>query len=170
MRVYQFKEENTEYYMPHEGVPCTVKDIETIGIEYKHFEVHDDITNEMIITHMDTYPAHDVVEITAKTPMDKLNMFYEEHLHEDPEVRFIIDGSGYFDVRSNDDMWFRILVEKGDFIKIPAGLYHRFTIDEHKYIKALRLFTLNPKWVAITRTVSTENLVIRQDYLKSNKL
>jgi 1,2-dihydroxy-3-keto-5-methylthiopentene dioxygenase len=84
-----------------------------------------------------------------------LGIFFKEHLHADDEIRLILDGSGFFDIRDPEDKWVRICVEKGDLITLPAGSYHRFTTDDKVFILAIKLkiiWVSNKKYFYLFKT------------------
>ena len=99
------------------------------------------------------YGTQDEVKLRPDTPnLDAaLAKFDGEHLHEDDEVRFILDGEGVFDIRTNGDAWMRIIVERGDLIVVPAGKWHRFELTAAKTIHAVRLFKDPAGWVPVYR-------------------
>ncbi|GAA5872126.1 hypothetical protein JCM8547_003814 [Rhodosporidiobolus lusitaniae] len=101
---------------------------------------------------------------------EKLKGFFKEHLHEDEEIRYILDGEGYFDVRdSAQSRWIRVAMQKGDLLIMPAGAYHRFSLSSSDYIKAARLFQDEPKWVPHDKAPELEHNEHRIAYLQSIK-
>jgi 1,2-dihydroxy-3-keto-5-methylthiopentene dioxygenase len=67
-----------------------------------------------------SYKNRDVITVSpekmGEVYEEKVKMFFNEHLHEDEEIRYIRDGAGFFDVRSEGDEWVRIRLEKDDLI------------------------------------------------------
>lgn len=67
-----------------------------------------------------SYKNRDVITVSpekmGEVYEEKVKSFFNEHLHEDEEIRYIRDGTGFFDVRSEGDEWVRIQLEKDDLI------------------------------------------------------
>ncbi|MBS3168742.1 acireductone dioxygenase [Candidatus Woesearchaeota archaeon] len=99
------------------------------------------------------YKHHDIVELNSNTPnLDiLLSKFRREHFHRDDESRYVLDGDGFFDIRSLDDRWIRISVTDGDYISIPAFRYHKFELTQIERIKAVRFFKDDHSWEPIYR-------------------
>ncbi|KAI2492182.1 1-2-dihydroxy-3-keto-5-methylthiopentene dioxygenase [Fragilaria crotonensis] len=96
---------------------------------------------DIITVHPDHLPDFDL----------KVKAFFEEHIHDAEEIRYVLGGSGYFDVRDLQDRWVRIHVTKGDLITLPEGIYHRFTCDSDRVIHIMRLFVGLPIWTPFNR-------------------
>jgi len=95
------------------------------------------------------YIAQDEIELRPDTPGIEAicAKFADEHLHDDDEVRFILNGEGIFDIRSRGDRFMRVVVERGDLIVVPAQRYHRFQLTDSRTIRAVRLFKDASGWV-----------------------
>lgn len=99
------------------------------------------------------YIEMDQIHLDPQTPdLDVLcARFFAEHLHSDEEIRFVVAGSGIFDLRDDDDAWMRVHVDAGDLIIVPADRYHRFALDEARTITCKRLFQDTAGWTPVPR-------------------
>ncbi|XP_040074221.1 1,2-dihydroxy-3-keto-5-methylthiopentene dioxygenase-like [Ixodes scapularis] len=53
----------------------------------------------------------------------------KEHRHPEEEVRFMSEGTAFFDIRDYQDKWVRIQFNEGDILVLPPNAYHRFMIN-----------------------------------------
>ena len=166
MKAYYYSGEGDQR-LPHEGLPVPSEHLSNLGIltwsNCPLSEV-DSIAQER------GYSNRDEITISPTLLPDyekKVKGFFNEHLHEDEEIRYILDGEGYFDVRDKEDTWIRMSMTKGDVAVLPAGIYHRFTTGESNYIKAMRLFKDSPKWVPLNRSQEIDENKYRQEYVAS---
>ncbi len=132
MRAYYYDNTALDQRTPHDsGRPVPPSYLSELGVLYSH---HPQESSVDTLATQRNYKNRDVITVSpgamGDVYEDKVRMFFNEHIHEDEEIRYIRDGAGYFDVRSEEDEWVRIRLEKDDLIILPAGIYHRFTTDE----------------------------------------
>ncbi|CAD7702401.1 unnamed protein product [Ostreobium quekettii] len=145
--------------LPHRknpNKPCSVDTLRALGVLSWSLDAdnYEEDAKFKAVKEARGYNYQDLVNCSPDTMPgfdEKIKMFYEEHIHADEEIRFVLDGSGYFDVRDLEDKWIRIECTKGTMIVLPEGMYHRFTLDTKNYIKALRLFVGEPVWTPHNR-------------------
>lgn len=73
--------------------------------------------------------------------------FLAEHVHEDFEVRFFVEGKGLFYLHVGDRVYL-VLCEQGDLISVPANTPHWFDMGVNPDFKCIRFFTKPDGWVA----------------------
>ncbi len=97
------------------------------------------------------YQTADVISINKLTPNypEIRAKFLSEHTHSEDEVRFFVDGQGYFWFNlENQEPVFNVLCQAGDLISVPAGTKHWFDAgEENPFVKAIRIFIDPSGWV-----------------------
>lgn len=161
VRAWYMDDSDEDQRLSHQRDPAefvTLDELKKLGVEYWYFDpslVDQDVLYLSEFKLKRGYTYEDQIEVSPSTLEnyeDKIKSFYDEHIHKDDEIRYVLDGSGYFDVRDSDDKWIRIEVVKGDMISLPAGIFHRFTLDDKNFIRAKRLFIGEPIWTPFSRS------------------
>ena len=95
------------------------------------------------------YVEADVITIRPDFPglNDALAKFDKVHYHDDDEVRAIVGGGGVFGFIGDDGRQFLLEVGPGEYISVPAGMWHWFYCLEGRDITCLRLFKDTSGWV-----------------------
>jgi len=123
---------------------------------------NNDMTLQQLRDEYD-YQYADIVVVEAFSPK-----FYGEHIHDGgDEVRYILDGSGYFDIRDVNNEWVRMHAKTGDFVTFPSGIEHRFSVDNSSYVQAMRLFpgSGEPDWSSVPSSEVKGNNTARNEYV-----
>jgi 1,2-dihydroxy-3-keto-5-methylthiopentene dioxygenase len=95
------------------------------------------------------YKTVDVIRITPDNPKkEELRYkFIEEHVHDEDEVRFFVEGSGAFYLHL-DDKVYQVACTRDDLLSVPAGTKHWFDMGPEPSFTAIRLFISPDGWVA----------------------
>jgi 1,2-dihydroxy-3-keto-5-methylthiopentene dioxygenase len=143
--------------------------LESKGIEYRHWTTGPesqplldkiglaDAEKEELLSTLDHrfqelknqygYETRDLIVLHPEVPglPDMLSKFDKMHYHTDDEVRYIVDGTGVFGFRIQGEE-FQVIVNRNDFISVPANTHHWFKLDKNMRIKAVRYFKDTSGW------------------------
>jgi 1,2-dihydroxy-3-keto-5-methylthiopentene dioxygenase len=137
------------------GKNITAQELNAQGVTYEQFETDEVKYKGPLEALMKErgYVTMDQVKMFADMPNFQAlcDKFVGEHLHTDDEVRFVLAGSGVFEIRSQDDRWMKVIVEPSDFILVPANRFHRFYLTDEKKIHCVRLFKDQSGWTPLYR-------------------
>ena len=94
------------------GESVSFSQLEEIGVIYKYITSQEELDE---LAKEREYKNRDQVKLNLESfgndieaYNSKMKQFYKEHYHEDEEIRYIIEGEGYFDVRDKQDRWIKI--------------------------------------------------------------
>jgi 1,2-dihydroxy-3-keto-5-methylthiopentene dioxygenase len=132
-----------------DGMPLEGVRLRDEGVHHDHLEIGAHEAPLAALMHARGYIERDEIALSPATEgLDAIcARFDREHLHDEDEVRFVLEGEGVFDIRSRDDRWMRVEVGAGDLIVVPAARHHRFSLTDRRAIRCVRLFQDRAGWV-----------------------
>ncbi|KDQ15106.1 hypothetical protein BOTBODRAFT_32084 [Botryobasidium botryosum FD-172 SS1] len=177
MRAYIYDNEPTDPRLPHEAIPSipiSIDVLDKLGVQHVTIPTEEDWEAGINkLADERDYKSRDALDISraglGDEFEDKLRGFWTEHLHEEEEIRYVLEGSGYFDVREGNttDKWIRIAVTAGDLLILPPGIYHRFSVGQEGKAHLVRLFKDKPFWTALYRNEETDASVFNKQYVET---
>jgi 1,2-dihydroxy-3-keto-5-methylthiopentene dioxygenase len=95
------------------------------------------------------YRSADIARIRRGTPdiAPIRAKFLDEHIHDEDEVRFFVEGQGAFYLHVAGQVH-QVVCGRGDLLSVPAGTRHWFDMGPDPAFTAIRLFTNPEGWVA----------------------
>jgi 1,2-dihydroxy-3-keto-5-methylthiopentene dioxygenase len=112
------------------------------------------------------FQSVDVIAVTPEHPQktELRGKFLEEHIHNDFEIRFFVDGRGLFYLHPSDSVY-ALLCERGDLISVPAGVKHWFDMGGSPSLKCIRFFTVPDGWQAeFTGSGMSKNFPLLEEF------
>lgn len=90
----------------------------------------------------------DMITLTPEHPQlgSLRRKFLSEHIHNEAEIRFFVQGSGSFIMHVDGKVW-DTNCTAGDLISVPANMPHWFDAGPQPRFTALRVFTDQSGWV-----------------------
>ncbi len=95
------------------------------------------------------YATADVVQIKLGDPNwpAMRQKFLAEHIHDEDEVRFFVEGTGAFYLHVGDEIY-QVIGEVNDLLSVPRGTKHWFDGGPDGFFTVIRLFSDKNGWVA----------------------
>lgn len=123
--------------------PSINKDSSTEEISIKFKDKINKVLDE------NNFSSFDIVNINPniKGIEELKKKFIPEHIHDDNEVRFFIDGEGLFCINQDENIY-QLLCQKGDYIAVPAKTKHWFDMGSRADFKCIRFFENPEGWIA----------------------
>ncbi|KAJ3143011.1 1,2-dihydroxy-3-keto-5-methylthiopentene dioxygenase [Geranomyces variabilis] len=148
-----------EHITTPEKQEVPIAQLRDLGVELAHFPTTPD-TLESQLDQLSTdrgYVHRDMLTLSRDTDVEGwLPRIWTEHMHPDDEIRYVLEGDAYMDVRDSIDEWVRFHLVPGMLLVVPAGIYHRFKLTESEYIKMVRLFQSKAGWISTPRSSQSD--------------
>jgi 1,2-dihydroxy-3-keto-5-methylthiopentene dioxygenase len=137
--------------------------LHSLGVQFEHWNADYELgldadQNTVLIAYREPinalkqkhyFQSIDVIRVHPEQPEKDIirKKFLSEHIHDDFEIRFFIEGCGLFYLHVADKIY-AVLCERGDLISVPAGTKHWFDMGENPSFTCIRFFTTPYGWVA----------------------
>ena len=94
--------------------------------------------------------APDVIRVLQRSPnrAELRAQWATEHMHEDDETTFLVEGRGMLSVRVGTTLA-QVQMRAGDVVRMPAGVAHGFDAGERPFCTAVRLLSRTDRFAIL---------------------